>query len=268
SSFWSRWPALHIIGKDILVPAHGIYWLTMLKAIGFSDDQMPSFLVHGYINIAGEKMSKTLGNVVDPFRLSENYGAGALRYYLMAECICGQDMDFSTERLTLRYNSELANGLGNLLNRTANMVRRYRNGTLIRPPSPTPQANSLISQAIQTWQSVAASMDAFKPQEAIASIFSLVDSANKFAEAESPWKLAKDPTQSHRLDSALWAMALTSLHAASLLSPFLPNETQKIAAQLQSPLLTYSNHSSSQQDCFQFAEPQPVFPRIETNTTS
>lgn len=262
--FWTRWPALHIIGKDILVPAHGIYWLTMLKAIGFRDEQMPSFLVHGYVNIGGEKMSKTLGNVVDPFELVEKFGAGAMRYYLMAECVCGQDMDFSTERLILRYNTELANGLGNLLNRTANMARRYRNGQLKRPACPTASANALLAQAEGTWAKVAEAMDGFKPQEAIAQVFALVDAANKFAEAESPWKLAKDPTQAERLDSALWAMAVASLHAASLLAPFLPTETEKAAAQFQTQLLDYSNYSTKLSNELNFNEPHPVFPRLET----
>jgi methionyl-tRNA synthetase len=125
SNFRDKWPALQIIGKDVLVPAHGIYWLIMLHAIGFPDDQMPQLLVHGWWNVGGAKMSKSVGNIVDPFVLSDKYSADALRYYLMSDMAIGQDADFSEERLVERYNADLANSLGNLLNRTLNMTARY-----------------------------------------------------------------------------------------------------------------------------------------------
>ncbi len=124
-NFREKWPALHIIGKDILIPAHGIYWPIMLKALGFPDDQMPKFLVHGWWNISGAKMSKSLGNVVDPDQLADKYGAEALRYYLMSDIVTGKDADFSEERLVGQYNSDLANSLGNLLNRSLSMAGRY-----------------------------------------------------------------------------------------------------------------------------------------------
>src|SRR5882757_8128412 len=126
STFRERWPALQIIGKDILVPAHGIYWLIMLHAIGFPDEQMPQLLVHGWWNLGGAKMSKSAGNVIDPFVLADKYGTDALRYYLMSDIATGQDADFSEERFVERYNTDLANSLGNLLNRTLNMAHRFR----------------------------------------------------------------------------------------------------------------------------------------------
>jgi methionyl-tRNA synthetase len=124
-TFREKWPALQIIGKDVLVPAHGIYWLIMLHAIGFPDDQMPQLLVHGWWNLGGAKMSKSAGNIIDPFVFADKYGADALRYYLMSDMAMGQDADFSEERLVERYNADLANSLGNLLNRTLNMTARY-----------------------------------------------------------------------------------------------------------------------------------------------
>src|SRR3989442_9226102 len=130
STFRDKWPALQVIGKDILVPAHGIYWLIMLRAIGFPDDQMPQLLVHGWWNLGGAKMSKSAGNIIDPFVLSEKYGAEALRYYSMSDIATGQDADFSEERLIERYNADLANSLGNLLNRTLTMTEKYRAGLL------------------------------------------------------------------------------------------------------------------------------------------
>src|SRR5690242_12021449 len=126
--FRDKWPALQIIGKDILVPAHGIYWLIMLHAIGFPDDQMPQLLVHGWWNLGGAKMSKSAGNIIDPFALIEKYGAEALRYYLMSDIVTGQDTDFSEQRLVERYNANLANNLGNLVNRTLNMAHQYVGG--------------------------------------------------------------------------------------------------------------------------------------------
>ncbi|MGH8102375.1 MAG: methionine--tRNA ligase, partial [Chthoniobacterales bacterium] len=129
-TFREKWPALQIIGKDILVPAHGIYWLIMLHAIGFPDEQIPQLLVHGWWNLGGAKMSKSAGNIVDPFALAEKYGAEALRYYLMSDIATGKDADFSEERLIERYNADLANRLGNLLNRSLPMIERYKRGEL------------------------------------------------------------------------------------------------------------------------------------------
>src|SRR5438128_9072333 len=130
--FRNRWTknTLQIIGKDILVPAHGIYWLIMLHAIGFPDEQMPQLLAHGWWNLGGAKMSKSAGNIVDPFALVEKYGAEALRYYLMSDIATGKDADFSEQRLIERYNVDLANSLGNLLNRTLNMASKYAAGQL------------------------------------------------------------------------------------------------------------------------------------------
>src|SRR5947208_16017377 len=128
STFCDKWPALQIIGKDILVPAHGIYWLIMLHAIGFPDDQIPQLLVHGWWNLGGAKMSKSAGNIIDPFALADKYDADALRYYLMRGIAMGNDADFDERRLITLFNSELANDFGNLLNRTLTMAQRYRSG--------------------------------------------------------------------------------------------------------------------------------------------
>ncbi|PYK22823.1 MAG: hypothetical protein DME52_13800, partial [Verrucomicrobia bacterium] len=153
STFSEKWPALQIIGKDILVPAHGIYWLIMLHAIGFPDDQMPQLLAHGWWNLGGAKMSKSVGNIVDPFVLTDKYGADALRYYLMSDIATGKDADFSEERLVERYNADLANNIGNLANRTLNMIGRYlldrqlrRTGALLESQSPVAGLLHRLSQ--------------------------------------------------------------------------------------------------------------------------
>src|SRR5712671_3762415 len=137
--FLDRWPALQIIGKDILVPAHGIYWLIMLHAIGFPDDQMPQFLVHGWWNLGGAKMSKSAGNIVDPFVLADKYGAEALRYYLMRGIATGSDADFSDQLLVNTYNNDLANSLGNLLNRSLTMAAKYQGSLIAVPKAGSPQ---------------------------------------------------------------------------------------------------------------------------------
>src|SRR5579862_6206542 len=122
--------AHHVIGKDILSPAHGIYWPIMLHAMGFPDEQIPQLIVHGWWNVGGAKMSKSEGNVIDPNLLADRYGTDAVRYYLMRDIATGQDADFNEERLQQRYNADLANDLGNLLNRSLNMALRYRQGVV------------------------------------------------------------------------------------------------------------------------------------------
>jgi len=263
AKFAERWPALHVIGKDILVPAHGIYWMSMLKAIGFSDEAMPRFLVHGYINLQGAKVSKSLGNTVDPGGLADLYGADALRYYLSADCQCGQDMEFSEERLMVRYNSDLANGLGNLLNRTLNMANRYRGGELRLPENAPESVCSLLVEAEETWGKVAVAMDSLHPHLAVDAVVALVTKANRFAESEAPWKLAKDPGEAERLDAVLYAMAETVLHAASLLFPFVPEKSLAVAGQLSLPLLEFGKEKSRIPAGHRVGEPKPVFPRLE-----
>src|SRR4029078_7982003 len=122
SNFLDRWPALQIIGKDILVPAHGIYWLIMLHAMGFPENQIPQLLVHGWWNLGGAKMSKSVGNIVDPIVLADKYGSDSLRYYLISDIAVGKDADFSEDRILSAHNEALANSLGNLLNRALQMT--------------------------------------------------------------------------------------------------------------------------------------------------
>src|ERR1700726_4094156 len=138
--FLELWPALQIIGKDILIPAHGIYWPIMLHAVGFPDEAIPQLLVHGWWNLGGAKISKSAGNVVDPNALADKYGAEALRYYLMSDMTTGKDADFSEDRLVERYNSDLANNVGNLLNRALNMSHRYREGVVTQRGGLSPLA--------------------------------------------------------------------------------------------------------------------------------
>jgi methionyl-tRNA synthetase len=264
--FQELWPsALHVIGKDILVPAHGIYWPPMLRSLGFEDSRMPRLVVHGYVNLGGAKMSKSLGNVVNPVELAERYGADALRYYLMRDCVCGQDMDFSEERLISRFNGDLANGLGNLLNRTLNMTHRYRSGVLQKPTHPPQSALDLVTAIAATRSAVCLAFDAIQPHAALEAVTLLVNQANSFAENEAPWKLAKDPEQADRLDAVLSGMADVVWAAASLLLPFIPEKAAAILEQLQLPAQTLGGESEVLPSGHRVSAPVPVFPRIDGN---
>ena len=263
--FAELWPCqAHIIGKDIMVPAHGIYWPIMLHAMGFSDRQMPRLLVHGWWNVSGAKMSKSLGNVVDPLLLTEKYGADALRYYLMRDIITGQDADFSEARLALRYNTDLANDLGNLVNRTINMAQRYRSGTLRKP--------NVIDTDLERLEAIARSMiekyrdafEQFQPHAALEAVWELVAAANALVEQKAPWKLAKDPAASDLLDSVLYTLAESARLLAQCMSPIIPSASTSILRQLNAKNETGFTWGVLV-DGHRVGTPSPVFPRIETH---
>jgi methionyl-tRNA synthetase len=259
SLFKSRWPAVHVIGKDILAPPHGIYWLIMLHALGFTDEEMPTLLVHGWWNIAGAKMSKSLGNIVDPSELVDRYGRAATRYYLLSDIATGRDADFSNERLEQRYNTELANSLGNLLNRTLNMAKRYRAGVLKKSDSPLAE---FIQEKTKAWD---ASMEAFHVQTAIEALMEIVIRCNAYVEETAPWKLAKDPAQADKLDEVLYSLSESLRIVSILLLPILPEESNAMRVQLNwSGELTLANTAWGMlPDAHQLGDPVPLFPRIE-----
>ncbi|MGB9156372.1 MAG: class I tRNA ligase family protein [Chthoniobacterales bacterium] len=261
-TFRDRWPALQIIGKDILIPAHGIYWPIMLHALGFPDEQMPTLLVHGWWNIAGAKMSKSLGNVVDPDRLIDKYGAEAVRYYLMSDIVSGKDADFSEERLIERYNADLANSLGNLLNRTLNMAHRYRVGKVSgRGAGTIPHLSTYCTEMEQS--SIYASLER---------INSFVVSCNQQIELKQPWTLAKNDSGAETLDSLLYQLSESLRIMAILISPVLPNAAHGIFDQLN-----WKMELSGKEGRFSLTDaewgklpdghvvgkPVPLFPRIE-----
>ena len=190
NEFRKWWPALHVIGKDIMIPAHGIYWPIMLHALGFPDEQMPKLLVHGWWNISGAKMSKSLGNVVDPDLLADKHGKEALRYYLMSDIATGKDADFSEERLIGRFNGDLANSMGNLLNRALNMTQRYRSGKLCgESPGTIPSLSMYCGEMEEA--AIDAGLERAK---------GLVVDCNQRIDLEKPWVMAKDEKQAEKLD--------------------------------------------------------------------
>jgi methionyl-tRNA synthetase len=261
SNFLEKWPALQIIGKDVLVPAHGIYWLIMLHAIGFPDDQMPRLLVHGWWNVSGAKMSKSVGNIVDPVVLADKYSSDALRYYLMSDMAIGQDADFSEERLIERYNGDLANSLGNLLNRTLNMAHRYRQGVVTKTGGDSP----LAAQAADLLVKYDHAFERFEIHTAINRLMEFTTACNTYIEMSAPWKLAKDPNRAEALDHVLFVLSESLRIIGVLISPILPSSAREIFYQLN---LRKDNNSFDAQwgglpDRHHLGKPQPLFPRIE-----
>ncbi len=260
--FKELWPCdAHVIGKDILVPAHGIYWPIMLKAAGF--EVMPKLLVHGWWNLGGTKVSKSSGNVVDPDALADRYGAEALRYYLMRDIATGQDADFNEERLKARYNADLANDLGNLVNRTVSMARRYRNGTLAAGPVDK-SADALAIEVLgsEAARRFDAALGAYQIHSALEAVWELIAAANGFVESSAPWKLAKDPDRVARLDEVLVTLVEAARLAAVLVHPVIPQASDELLAQLGcsgnlTPVwgVVAAGHA--------VGEPRPVFPRLE-----
>lgn len=233
-----KWPALHVIGKDILVPAHGIYWLCMLKALGFSDAQMPRFLVHGFVMLNGEKISKSLGNGLDPNAYADEFGEEPLRYGLIRESQVGHDIDFTASRLLNRYNNELANGVGNLLNRTLSMAQKYGQGVLVADENHPLRAKA--AKCVSRYQQ---HMDGFAVGAAIESVLALVTEANQFVDTSTPWKLAKEPGMERHLGQVLYGLAESLRIVAILLTPILPKACSEIFGQLNvqpGPLLADS----------------------------
>jgi methionyl-tRNA synthetase len=265
--FEDLWPAdAHVIGKDILVPAHGIYWPIMLRALGFPDEKIARLLVHGYVNIAGAKMSKSIGNIVDPDALADKYGPEALRYYLMRDCTMGQDMDFAEERLVSRFNTDLANGLGNLLNRTLNMAGRYRSGVLTRAPHVEDTGISEVEEAAAAVvETFTARMDEYQIHLALEAVWLFVSRCDQLVETSAPWKLAKDPAQAGRLDGVLYTLAEALRILAILAAPVLPKASAAILGQLNLPVapLLADAKWGGLPDSHQLGQPVPVFPRIE-----
>jgi len=268
SEFEKLWPCnLHVIGKDILIPAHGVYWPCMLHGMGFRDDQMPILLVHGFWSLRGEKVSKSTGNIVDPAALAETYGVTALRYYLMRDAATGYDADFSEERLIQRHNTELGNGLGNLVNRTLSMTRKYREGSPNKVVLPGDIVAHLSGDK-KSHQQFILKMEEVQINLALEAMVEVVNRANALVDSSAPWKLAKDPEQANRLDAVLTALILSARTAATMLLPVAPDAAKEILKQLnlEALQLSFTGVIDTLPDGYFCCEPRPVFPRLEMAT--
>jgi methionyl-tRNA synthetase len=218
------WPAdIHVVGKDI-IKFHTVYWPIMLKAM-----ELPlprQVLVHGWWQKDDQKMSKTTGNIVEPGTVIDAWGVDAFRYYVVRELNVGADGNWTDQGFRSRYASELANGLGNLVNRSLSMLQRYRQGVV------PPRCDELAAETADRVEQTVALMRQHELQAALKSIWGVITRANQYVDQTAPFKLAKDPSQSKRLDEVLYTLAETCRLLAVLLAPFVPDTAEKINLQL------------------------------------
>jgi methionyl-tRNA synthetase len=248
------WPtSLHVMAKDIL-RLHGIIWPAMLMAAGY---EVPRGLfVHGFFTSEGEKMSKTLGNVIDPFEVVDKLGADALRFYLMREVQWGGDGDVTWAGLHRRYEGELANDLGNLISRATNMIIRYRGG---RVPAGRNALDPIDAE-------VGLRLDAVDLTGALEQIWLLVRAANRFVEERAPWALAKsaEPADVDRLDETLYTLADTVRCLGVLLTPYIPKAAAAILETVGDPGATSWDRAGLNllEAGTEVTQPAPLFPRV------
>ncbi|MGA3163427.1 MAG: methionine--tRNA ligase [Verrucomicrobiota bacterium] len=266
----SLWPAdIHVIGKDI-VKFHAVYWPIMLKAMGLPLPKQ--VLVHGWWRKEGAKISKSTGNIVDPVAVIDEWGVDAFRFYVSRELDIGPDGNWTDAGFKSRYNAELANGLGNLVNRSLSMLKRYRNGIV---PASSDELSAEVQKVITETR---IQLEQNQLQAALHSIWSLVTRANQYVDQTAPFKLAKDPAQSKQLDEVLYNLAETCRVLAVLLWPFLPGTATKIYSQLGlTGVSTLRSRATAEDGPDKFSEavwgklkpghkigePAPLFPRKE-----
>ena len=258
------WPAsLHLVGKEI-VRFHTIIWPIMLKAMGV---ELPQKVYgHGWLVIDGDKMSKSKGNVIDPLALIDEFGADAIRYFLLREIVFGNDGNFSRDALITRINSDLANDLGNLLHRTVSMIEKYHGGVVTNAGVSEAVDEDLQALVKTTVANFEKDMDAMEINSAIKGVWALISRANKYIDETGPWILAKDEAKAARLQTVMYNLAETLRVVAILVAPFIPSTSPKIYTQLglEVPaefLLTDAEFGKMQSTKVQKGE--PLYPRIE-----
>ena len=227
--FWTNGTVNHVVGKDIL-RFHAIIWPAMLMSAGI---KLPDTIAaHGWWTVEGEKMSKSLGNVVNPEEEVEKYGLDAFRYYLMREATFGQDADYSKKAMIQRINADLANDLGNLLNRTIGMQKKYFNSEVVL----NEVEESFDIEVKELWQNTLINLDKhinnYQFSEALKDIWKFISRMNKYIDECEPWKLSKDESQKDRLSTVMYNLVDSLYKIAVLISPFMPETAQKMINQL------------------------------------
>ncbi len=223
--FARRWPAYHVVGKDIL-RFHAVIWPAMLMAAGV--DVPRGVFAHGWLLVGGEKMSKSKLTGIAPTEITDVFGSDAYRFYFLSAIAFGQDGSFSWEDLSSRYQAELANGFGNLASRTTAMIQRYFEG-VVPPAGEYAEGDLAIQRTVADAATQAdAAMERFRIDEAIDAIWTIVDALNGYITDNEPWALAKDETQRERLGTVLYTAAEGLRALAVLLSPVMPESTEKL----------------------------------------
>ncbi|MFQ5587426.1 MAG: methionine--tRNA ligase [Nitrospiria bacterium] len=271
--FQGWWPAnVHLVGKDILT-THAVYWMTALMAL---DLPLPRKLfAHGWWTIDGEKMSKSLGNTVNPSEMARTFGVDAFRYFLLRQTPFGNDGDFSEKALIHRINSDLANDVGNLLSRTLTMLERYADGQTpeaIRGSAPEDAALKEAADAL--FDRVDHALDRLEFQKALVEIWQVVRAANQYIEKGAPWQLAKDPEKKERLRTVLYYTTEAVCIVARLIAPFMPGAAREMKGRLglsetedKEPLNTsarWGNLPAGRP----VSKGEPLFPRIRPEKKS
>ena len=231
--FEKFWPHVqHVIAKDIVKP-HAIYWPCMLKAAG-----IPLYRhlnVHGYWTLGGQKISKSVGNLVEALALKEKYGNDAFRYFVLREMVFGLDADVSEEAFVGRLNADLANDLGNLVSRVTTLIVNLNRGGVPEPGQPSAAEEGVLAAFTKAKADAAIAMEEFAFQRALAAMWEFVGVVNRYVDATQPWALAKDASKRERLSAVLYTLAESLRVLGIVLAPFLPDAATKIRAGLGQP---------------------------------
>ena len=259
--FWKH--CHHVIGKDIL-KTHGIYWPCMLKAAGFP--VFKKLAVHGHWVVQGSKMSKSLGNVVNPLEMKDLIGVDGLRYFLLREMSYGEDANFTEDLVFARYHGELSNNFGNLLNRSISMSRKNFENEVPPRGEPGKQEIELYQMFEQETSQIKAWVEQFEPHRALERIAMMSSAVNKYLDENKPWKLAKEEDQNERLGTVLYTALDASAWLVCLLEPVMPEKMKAARIQLglgESPMTLEMLKPGLVQSGTPLPLPEPLFPRIQ-----